>query len=262
MSPDVPDDVAALLIGLGLGHYGAALCKGLGVTCAADLRLLTDALLSSVVTGMQAEDRARLLAAVAALGAQPPAVAPPVHGGGAEQNTLRAQRNAAAPDGAGNGAANGAYDVFMSYRTAETGGQGDGSVFALQAVLRRHGFRVFVTEQALEPGGILARTVQDALRGCRAVVVLCSPTYGDQQSSPWTHREMAVADSLRKPVIPVWHSGVYPPPAVSIYLGHRSRLPSGNFPRGYVAAGVNHDDVADQLAAALTHMGVQPSLAA
>jgi hypothetical protein len=120
-------------------------------------------------------------------------------------------------------------DVMLSYRVSETGDQGgDRSVFALADALRARRYRVFVGESAIQAGNIWPRTIQEGVEGCRAFVAVCSATYGDERVSPWTFREIALADSLKKPIIPIWHSGRYPPPAVSIYLGYKQRLPGGS----------------------------------
>jgi hypothetical protein len=64
---------------------------------------------------------------------------------------------------------------------------------------------------------------------------------------------------LKKPLIPVYHSGPYPPPEVAIYLGGKQRIPGGNFKNGYVAAKISHERVAEEVAAALVRAGVTPS---
>ena len=93
---------------------------------------------------------------------------------------------------------------------------------------------------------------------------LCVPSpltpspYADGHSgkSPWTKRELVTADVLKKPIIPVWHSGQYPPQAVMMYLMEKQRIPGGNYSGGYVAANISHEQVAEELAAALQRAGV------
>ncbi len=144
-----------------------------------------------------------------------------------------------------------------SYRVPETGAGGDRAVFVLQAALERRGFSVFVGEGAIEGGSSWPDTIQRGVDECKAMVVLCSPSYGDI-ASPWTKRELVLADSLRKPLIPVWHSGPYPPRAVRIYLSEKQRIPCGDYTSGYVQADISHETVAAELAAALVRAGVTP----
>jgi hypothetical protein len=167
---------------------------------------------------------------------------------------LQAAAAAAAPAAAP--AAARTCDVMISYRVPETGDGGDKSVFVLQAALEKRGFRVFVGEAAIQGGEEWPETIAAGVRDCAAFVVLCSPTYGD---TVWTKRELVMADNQRKPLIPVWHSGPYPPKAVEIFLGGKQRIPGGNFNGGYVAAKISHERVAEEVAAALVRAGVTPS---
>ena len=117
---------------------------------------------------------------------------------------------------------------MISYRVTETGEGGDRSVFALAGALRSLGYTVFVGETAIQAGDAWPITIQRGVKGCRAFVVLCSPTYGDRRVSPWTFDELTMAKNNRKPLIPVWHSGPYPPPEVEIMLGGLQRVPRGD----------------------------------
>jgi hypothetical protein len=228
-SASVPADVAALLSSLSLSAYAAPLCAKLGMTCAADAALLTDAHLESI--DMRPLERCKLMRAAAAAAASAAAAA-------------------AAPMGV--------CDVMISYRVPETGASGDKSVFVLRDALQARGFRVFVGESAIEGGASWPATIQRGVEDCQAFVILCSSTYGDAVVSPWTQRELVMADNLRKPLIPVWHSGPYPPKAVAIYLGGTQRIPVGNLAKGYVESKVAHATVADEVAAALARAGVTP----
>jgi hypothetical protein len=159
---------------------------------------------------------------------------------------MQAAATPAAPDGV--------CEVMISYRVPETGESGDKSVFVLQAALEKRGYRVFVGEAAIQGAEEWPETIAAGVRDCAALVVLCSPTYGD---TVWTKRELVMADNKRKPLIPVWHSGPYPPKAVEIFLGGMQRIPGGNFTQGYVAAKVAHETVAEEVAAALVRAGVK-----
>jgi hypothetical protein len=230
----VPADVAALLSQLALSQHGPALVK-LGMTATSDAAHLTDADLERI--GMKPLERRKLLAAVLVV---PPAATP------AAAPALAAPAEGASPHG---------RDVMISYRVLETGDGGDKSVFALQAALEARGYSVFVGEAAIQGGEEWPDTIASGVRDSAAFVVLCSPSYGD---TVWTKRELVMADNLRKPLIPVWHSGPYPPKAVEIYLGGKQRIPGGNFNAGYVAAKISHERVAEEVAAALGRAGVTP----
>ena len=151
---------------------------------------------------------------------------------------------------------------MISYRVPETGELGDRAVFALQAALQARGYSAFVGEAAIQGAASWPATIQRGVEDCKAFVILCSPTYGDAVRSPWTERELVLADALKKPLIPIWHSGPYPPQPVAIYLTKLQRIPAGNFSDGYAAAGISHERVTDELVAALARVGVVPAAAA
>jgi hypothetical protein len=236
----VPADLAALLEAVSLSAYGPALHITLGVSSAAAAVHVTDADLIGL--GMKPVERRVFLTEVARARA----------GAGAAARPARA---ADAP-----AAAAGACDVLISYRVPETGEAGDNSVFFLQAALQERGYSVFVGEAAIQGASSWPSTIQQGVEDCKVFVVLCSPTYGDPVESPWTKRELEMADNLKKPLIPVWHSGAYPPPAVQIFFHGVQRIPGGNLRGGYIGSHVNHATVVEELAAAIDRAGVQPSL--
>jgi hypothetical protein len=238
----VPADVASLLADLSLSAFGPALCSELGMSSVADAAFITDADLQKL--GMKPLECRKFLAAALQ------------HAGGASA--------AAAPAAAlqpTSSAGSAFCDVMISYRVPETGEGGDKSVFYFQSALEKRGYSVFVGEAAIQGGASWPTTIQQGVETCQAFVILCSPTYGDPVVSPWTKRELELADNLKKPLIPVFHSGTYPPPTVSIYLGGLQRIPGGNFREGYVAAKISHDKVVEELAAALARAGVLPGRA-
>uniref|UniRef100_A0A7S0SH84 TIR domain-containing protein n=1 Tax=Mantoniella antarctica TaxID=81844 RepID=A0A7S0SH84_9CHLO len=165
------------------------------------------------------------------------------------------------PHGASNAiSANGAVGdpVMISYRVPETGATelgGDGTVVRLADSLRAMGIGCFVGESALQPGQKWALNIQEAVKECKVFVVLCSPSYGD---TPWTYREIQLADNNKKPLLAVWHSGTYPPPKVEIWLGGEQRLPRGHHPMTHPS--VNFDDIVVELLSALERFGVKPTL--
>ncbi|PNH10069.1 Ankyrin repeat and SAM domain-containing protein 1A [Tetrabaena socialis] len=72
-----------------------------------------------------------------------------------------------------------------------------------------------------------ADRILHAIIGCQVFIALCSQDYGNTK---WTYRECHIADSKHKPILPIWDSGVYPPPPLEIFLLERQRAPSGNKP--------------------------------
>jgi hypothetical protein len=150
-------------------------------------------------------------------------------------------------------------DVMISYRVPETGDRGDGCVFVLRRALEARGFTVFVSEGGgIRAGDDWPNEIQRRVRECAALVVLCSATYGDAKVSRWTHLELNLAHNLGKLLLPVWHSGPFPPPGVEIQLTTKQRVPiaasaSGG---GYTAEGISHEAVAAELAEALLRKGV------
>lgn len=179
--------------------------------------------------------------APAAVAQQPPATQQP---GPVAETNLRASSKAAA-------------DIMISYYVRESGIPGDSAVVELKRLLEMRGYTVFVGELAIEAGDSWRPMIQAGVEGCKAFVVLCSPSYGD---SKWTAREIALADDLNKLIMPVWHSGPYPPKAARMVLGNTQRVPCGTMDAGYVAAGMSHEAVAAELADALASKGVLPSL--
>ena len=152
-------------------------------------------------------------------------------------------------------------DVMISYRVPETGDGGDGCVWVLRRALEARDFTVFVSEGGgIRAGDDWTDEIQRRVRECAAMVVLCSTTYGDKAVSSWTHAELNMANNLSKPLLPVWHSGPFPPRGVEIQLTTKQRVPiaasaSGG---GYVAEGISHEAVAEELAEALLRKGVVP----
>jgi hypothetical protein len=150
--------------------------------------------------------------------------------------------------------------VMISYRVPETGAGGDGAVFSLRAGLEARGYSVFVGEQDIGGADSWMSVIQAGVSGCTAFVVLCSPTYGDAAVSQWTQREFMQAVNEGKLLLPVWHSGAYPPPATRLVLGGLQRIPGGNYAGGYAAAGIAHAAVVEALVKALQEKGILPDV--
>ena len=149
-------------------------------------------------------------------------------------------------------------DVYISYCMQETGSGGDASAFALRDALHSLGFSVFMAEDKLTAVSDWFEVLAKGIERCKVFVVLCSPTYGDPEISPWTFRELALAANLQKRLFPVWHSGLYPPPAVKLFLFSLQHAPVCQLAEGYVAAGISHEQVAEELAGALLREGLTP----
>jgi TIR domain len=130
----------------------------------------------------------------------------------------------------------------------------------LEQELQRHKFTVFSSANGLPAGVFWPDVLQAGVRSCRCMVVLCSPGYG---RTPWTKRELMLADSLHKLILPLWHSGVYPPPATSILLQGTQFLPTGLDAEtmGYTgpSSNVTREEVVEQLVEALFAAGIIPS---
>ena len=110
-------------------------------------------------------------------------------------------------------------------------------------------------QEKLAGGQKWAAEIQQSILNAHAIIVVCTPTYGE---TTWTYRELQLADNhvsectrrLRggtkeakrlfdrmtcnfrqtKPIIPLWHSGVYPPKAVEIFFSGLQRVPAGDRP--------------------------------
>ncbi|KAJ9512021.1 hypothetical protein QJQ45_004577 [Haematococcus lacustris] len=124
----------------------------------------------------------------------------------------------------------GGAQLFLSYRVSETGRKrhgGDRTVPQLKSALEAQGYSVFVGESDIEGGASWAQAIQMAITDCQVFIPVCSKTYGDTK---WTLRELHAADKANKEILPLWHSGDYPPKPVSMYLDHVQRLPRGNQP--------------------------------
>lgn len=152
-------------------------------------------------------------------------------------------------------------DVMISYRVSETGRKdqgGDGSVFELGEALRARGYDVIVGEENICGGMSWGPFIRDAVRSCAAFVPVCSPGYG---GSDWTEKELLYADRIKKTIIPVHHSGTYPPDySGDITLSALQYVP--DCPRGFKGGNVSIEKTTEQLVKALEEHNVKPSKAA
>ncbi|PNH03326.1 Serine/threonine-protein phosphatase 6 regulatory ankyrin repeat subunit A [Tetrabaena socialis] len=143
---------------------------------------------------------------------------------------------------------------MLSYRTTDAGAKalgGDGSAHLIKDFLQRKGYTVFVGEISLEGGQQWADQIQDAVLECKVFVAVCSSEYGDTE---WTKREYQLADNSKKIIIPLWHSGTYPPKRLAIFMGGLQRVPAGNNP----LTKIDFEAGMQQLVTILEHLGCQP----
>ncbi|PNH03306.1 Ankyrin-3 [Tetrabaena socialis] len=111
---------------------------------------------------------------------------------------------------------------YLSYHVQDTGAErlgGDGTAARIQLHLQAQGYTVSASEAARE--GL------EAVPGCQVFVALCSPHYG---STELTSRECQLAGSRGKAILPLWHSGPYPPPPLQAVLSGLQRLPADSTP--------------------------------
>jgi hypothetical protein len=137
------------------------------------------------------------------------------------------------------------YDVVLSYRADEAGERGDRFAERLHAELCTRAapggkpgalVRSFTYASQVAEGRFELSTVFHGVRRCRLFVPICSPTYAHARLSPGTANELYAAARAALPpgngggapaILPVWHSGVFPPPGAAHVLQHtpRVRLP-------------------------------------
>lgn len=151
------------------------------------------------------------------------------------------------------------WDLLISYRVSDTGQPlGDGTALELKRALEVLGFKAFVAELDIRGGQAWANVIGQTIEKCRAVVAFCSKGYGERK---WTARELIKADNLNKVLVPVLHSGQFPPqePGMSLILGSLQRIPIGSqHNAGFKASGHSVDAVAVELVHALNELGIRP----
>ena len=116
------------------------------------------------------------------------------------------------------------YDVMLSYRESETGKAGSNFAFRLQEALELKNLNVFAYANLAETDHWMSPQT-NGVASCRVFMPIFSPEYGDLDKSPWSAAElMTAAAYLGTPgaglsaILPVWHSGTYPPNADTRFL--------------------------------------------
>ena len=114
-------------------------------------------------------------------------------------------------------------DIVLSYHIPETGKpcpqhpDADGSAPAIARILIEAGYSVPTGQDDSPQVASLSRI--RALQVCKAFVVLVSKTYGDPQLSSHTQKEYLAAKDAGLPILPVYHSGRFPPPGLQDAMG-------------------------------------------
>lgn len=79
----------------------------------------------------------------------------------------------------------------------------------------------------LQGGSYFSSIIQSAIEECRAVVAICSETYAADPNG-FTFMEFTLAKSESKPIIPLWHSGAWPPKGLKLFLTSQNHVPKGS----------------------------------
>eukprot|EP00955_Chlamydomonas_euryale_P073801 361845-Chlamydomonas_euryale.AAC.5 len=155
---------------------------------------------------------------------------------------------------------------MISYRKAETGEvtpqheHADRTAVILAKLLVEAGFSVFFDVEDLHGGGDWLQDLTEAVRGCVAFVPILSETYGDPDKSQFTYAEFKMAHQERKVIIPVFHSGRWPPKSLELLMTSLQYVPKSGAMTG--RSKCTPSKVAVELVAALKKAGVHPSSAA
>ena len=116
--------------------------------------------------------------------------------------------------------------VMISYRKDDCADQprGDGSANRWKAALEKQGWEVFLDQIEIEAGDFWEENIIHAVESCHVLVALISTHYAD---SPWCKGELKLATDKGKLIIPVFHSGEYPPHDLVLRLGSVQSIPAG-----------------------------------
>lgn len=97
--------------------------------------------------------------------------------------------------------------VFISYRRQASADL----AHLVDARLRERGYKTFL-DVSTEEGGRFAQHIQDAIAGCRAFVLICTPGTFDRgrDQDDWVDRECAVALEKKKLIVPFFGSSFDP----------------------------------------------------
>ena len=110
------------------------------------------------------------------------------------------------------------------------------------------GYRVFLDVGMLEGGDRFKAIISQGIVGCEVFIALISPSYAHPKMSPWTLKEFSLAEDEGKTIIPIFHSGTYPPTELRLSLAGINYLPKLS---GKPLKESNFDSCMDELCAAL-----------
>ena len=87
------------------------------------------------------------------------------------------------------------YDLFVSYSRRDKR-----KVMRVVSILQSRGYSVWIDESGIETGEQFKKVIVNAIEECK-VVLFFSSKHSNQ--SPWTAKEIGVANSIGKPILPI-----------------------------------------------------------
>lgn len=141
-------------------------------------------------------------------------------------------------------------EIMLSYVHKES----SGPAARLSEELSRLGYTVFLDKNDIKPGDDWQDVLNEAVCNCRLFIPLVTPLYG---LTEWTNREVKLADTLGKMIIPVTFLSSWPPMCLAIQFATTQYIkwstPSGgcHFELNTVVNGVAAN-IADQYKAMKT----------
>ncbi|KAG1676232.1 hypothetical protein FOA52_006449 [Chlamydomonas sp. UWO 241] len=144
--------------------------------------------------------------------------------------------------------------LFLSYRKADCSdvGGGDGTAPRLKVMLEGDGWSVFMDQSGLEVGDRWEDILTEKVDACTAFVAVISSTY---EESHWCRAELEIAHNQGKLIIPLWHSGSYPPSKLRMRLNGIQSMPS----LGSFNAASNLEAMAANITQSLKRKGFSPA---
>uniref|UniRef100_A0A1X7VQS0 TIR domain-containing protein n=1 Tax=Amphimedon queenslandica TaxID=400682 RepID=A0A1X7VQS0_AMPQE len=100
-------------------------------------------------------------------------------------------------------------EIMLSYVHKEA----SGPAARLSEELSKLGYTVFLDKTAIKPGDDWQDVLNEAVCNCRLFIPLVTPLYG---LTEWTNREVKLADTLGKMIIPVTFLSTWPPMCLAI----------------------------------------------
>ena len=107
--------------------------------------------------------------------------------------------------------------AFISYSS-----KNQGTADAFRALLKKNGVKTWMAPYDIPAGSEYAEVLYDSLIGCSCLVLLLT---GDSQSSLWVKKEVNIAVSNCKPIIPVKLDDIELNSAMKLYLNDQQIVP-------------------------------------